>query len=124
MFDKEKYVRHQPHYRSDRFHWFVEKLDENRFFRAWFTREVGSPFQKTISENAKLWILKDGLNKDNGDGESVVVSVLNPDTATVEREEDSDSEYLFSSDWHYYYSAFVLHFIFVKISPPNWQCSK
>ena len=53
---------------------------------------------KTIPENAKLWMLKDGLNKDNGDGESVVVSVLNPDTATVEREEDSDSEYLFSSD--------------------------
>ena len=49
------------------------------------TREVGSPLQKTISENAKLWILKDGLNKDNGDGESVVASVLNHNTATVER---------------------------------------
>ena len=36
--------------------------------------------------------------EDNGDGESVVASVSNPDTATVEREEDSDSEYLFSSD--------------------------
>ena len=92
---------------------------------AWFTREVGSPLQKTISENAKLWILKDGLNKDNGDDESVVVSVLNHNTATIEREEDSDSEYLFSSDWHYYYSAFVLHFIFVKIViSQNWQCSK
>ena len=31
---------------------------------------------------------------DNGDGESVIASVLNPNTATVEREEDCDSEYL------------------------------
>ena len=78
----------------------MEKLDERNvkidFSHSRFTREVGSPLQ--ISENAKLWILKDGLNKDNDDGESVVVSVLNPNTATVEREEDSDTEYLFSFD--------------------------
>ena len=30
--------------------------------------------------------------------ETVVMSVLNPNTATVEKEEDNDSEYLFSSD--------------------------
>ena len=44
------------------------------------------PTSKDNFRNVKLWILKDGLNKDNGD------------TATVEREEYSDSEYLFSSD--------------------------
>ena len=43
-------------------------------------------------------MLKGRLNKDNSDGESVVASVPNPNTATVEREEDSDSEYLFISD--------------------------
>ena len=43
-------------------------------------------------------MVKDGLSKDNSDDESVVASVLNPDTATVEREEDSDSQHLFSSD--------------------------
>ena len=31
---------------------------------------------------------------DNGDGESVIASVLNLNTATVEREKDCDSEYL------------------------------
>ena len=82
----------------------MEKLDERNVRKdsshARFTREVRSQVQKTIPENAKPWMLKDGLNKDNGDGESVVASVLNPDTATVlvEREDDSDSEYLFSSD--------------------------
>ena len=124
----EKYVCHQPYHRSDRFNSFMGKHDERNVKKdssyTWFTREVGSLVQKTIPENAKLWMFKGRLNKDNSDGESVVVSVPNPNTATVEREEDSDSEYLFSSDWHYYYSAFVLHFIFVKISPPNWQSSK
>ena len=43
-------------------------------------------------------MLKDGLKKDNSDGESVIASVLNPDTATVEGEEDSDFQYQFSSD--------------------------
>ena len=80
----------------------MEKLDERNVkidsSRARFTREVASHLQKIILENAKLWILKDGLNKGNGDGESVVASVLNHNTVTVEREEDNDSEYLFSSD--------------------------
>ena len=80
----------------------MEKLDERNVRKdsshARFTREVRSQVQKTIPENAKPWMLKDGLNKDNDDGESVVASVPNPDTATAEREEDSDSEYLFSSD--------------------------
>ena len=60
----EKYVRHQPHYRSDRYNSFMEKLDERNVKKdsshAQFTREVGSPVQKTIPENAKLWMLKDG----------------------------------------------------------------
>ena len=80
----------------------MEKLDERNVkidsSRARFTREVASPLQKIILENAKLWILKEGLNKGNGDGESVVASVPNHNTVTVEREEDNDSEYLFSSD--------------------------
>ena len=109
MSDEEKrgdiYIRHQPHYRSDRFNSFIEKLDERSDNKpsshARFKREIGSPVIKPNPLNAKPWMLRDqgaSVPADTEDQhQNVALEAENEGTVNQDNP-CSDSESLFSSE--------------------------
>ena len=78
----DKYVRHPPSYRSDRFNRFLEKLDSRlektkTTHHARHERVSGSPVEKLPPVAAKGWMVKDAdmETEDNpSEGESFGVS--------------------------------------------------
>ncbi len=58
----DKYVRHPPSYRSEKFSKFLLKLDERAALKskshARFKREEGSPRNKLVPPTSKQWMIK------------------------------------------------------------------
>jgi len=56
------YVRHPPHYRSEKFNKFIGKLDERASKKskshARFSRKEGSPRKVPIPKHAKQWMIE------------------------------------------------------------------
>ena len=60
---EDKYIRHPPDYRSEKFSKFLDKLDHRATSKckhhARFKRDLGSPRIKSPPANAKPWMLKE-----------------------------------------------------------------
>lgn len=68
MSDEERrgdvYIRHQPDYRSQRFNYFMEKLDERgdrktNVIHARFKRKIGSPQKEPLPKGLKSWMVQE-----------------------------------------------------------------
>ena len=70
----DKYIRHPPSYRSEKFSRFLKKLDQRVACsgrnHARFDREDGSPREVTVPPNAKDWMVKAATVVENNNSDS------------------------------------------------------